>query len=244
MIIAGNISGGTGTGPLTASTALLQILAGTLQGVYRSTDGGATWTLISPSGSTEIHEVESLAVDPANPDIVYAGTWHLPWKTTDGGATWTSIKDGIIEDSDVFSILIAPRQPNVVYLSACSGIYKSVDGGAKFTASLKLTQSEADSIGADLLRSAGIPTTGTGAVKQGQSAYDAMDVFLKAARDRGTLTRQDLATDSATALEAQISFRDVEVELAAGLKNSTASTKASHAQYLTNGIWKDWKECG
>ena len=46
---------------------------------------GATWHQISPPDSHEIHEVESLAVDPANPDIVYAGTWHLPWKTTDGG---------------------------------------------------------------------------------------------------------------------------------------------------------------
>ena len=49
-----------------------------------------------------------------------------------GAATWTSIKQGIIEDSDVFSILVDPKQPNVVYLSACSGIYKSEDAGGKF----------------------------------------------------------------------------------------------------------------
>ena len=65
-------------------------VAGTLSGVYRSLDSGATWTLISPPGSTEIHEVESLAVDPVNPDIIYAGTWHLPWKTADGGKTLVS----------------------------------------------------------------------------------------------------------------------------------------------------------
>ena len=65
------------------------------------------------------------------PNVIYAGTWHLPWKTTDGGATWTSIKQGIIEDSDVFSILVDPKQPKVVYLSACSGIYKSEDGGGE-----------------------------------------------------------------------------------------------------------------
>jgi len=109
------------------------LMAGTLQGVFRSTDSGAHWEQISPKDSAEIHEVESLAVDPANPDVIYAGTWHLPWRTTDGGKSWTNIKQGIIDDSDVFSIIIDPKQPKVVYLSACSGIYKSEDGGAKFT---------------------------------------------------------------------------------------------------------------
>ena len=53
------------------------LIAGTLEGVFRSHDAGATWTEISPPGSREIHEIESLAIDPLNPDIVYAGTWHL-----------------------------------------------------------------------------------------------------------------------------------------------------------------------
>ena len=106
--------------------------AGTLQGVFRSDDACATWTQISPPGSREIHEVESLAVNPENPDIVFAGTWHLPWKTTDGGKTWHNIKRGLIDDSDVFSIIIDPAQPRIVYASACSGIYKSLDAGALF----------------------------------------------------------------------------------------------------------------
>jgi photosystem II stability/assembly factor-like uncharacterized protein len=108
------------------------LFAGTLQGVYRSTDAGANWELISPPGSREIHEVESLAVDPTNPDIVYAGTWHLPWKTDDGGKNWKNIKDGVIEDSDVFSIIIDPDSPRTVFLSACSGIYKSENAGVLF----------------------------------------------------------------------------------------------------------------
>ncbi|HEY4379681.1 MAG TPA: hypothetical protein VGN01_05005 [Acidobacteriaceae bacterium] len=107
-------------------------VAGTLEGVFRSMDSGAHWERISPKYNAEIHEVESLAIDPADPGIIYAGTWHLPWKTTDGGKTWKSIKQGIIEDSDVFSIVVDPNQSSVVYLSACSGIYKSEDAGAKF----------------------------------------------------------------------------------------------------------------
>jgi photosystem II stability/assembly factor-like uncharacterized protein len=108
------------------------LIAGTLEGVFRTSDSGATWNEISPADSHEIHEIESLAVDPQNADIIYAGTWHLPWKTIDGGKTWHNIKKGIIEDSDVFSIILDPVHPKIVYLSACSGIYKSVSGGLLF----------------------------------------------------------------------------------------------------------------
>jgi photosystem II stability/assembly factor-like uncharacterized protein len=108
------------------------LIAGTLEGVFRSRDAGATWTQISPPGSLEIHEVESLAIDPADPEVVYAGTWHLPWKTTDGGENWHNIKKGVIDDSDVFSIIIDPVQPKIVFASACSGIYKSENAAELF----------------------------------------------------------------------------------------------------------------
>ena len=109
-----------------------EMVAGTLQGVFRSADNGVHWNQISPVGSLEIHEVQSVAIDPRNPEVIYAGTWHLPWKTVDGGLHWENIKRGIIEDSDVFSILVDPMQPKVVYASACSGIYKSMDAGLEF----------------------------------------------------------------------------------------------------------------
>jgi photosystem II stability/assembly factor-like uncharacterized protein len=117
-------------------------VAGTMEGVFRSSDSGAHWERISPTDNAEIHEIESLAIDPEDPNIIYAGTWHLPWKTTDGGKTWASIKQGIIEDSDVFSIVVNPKQSNVVYLSACSGIYKSEDGGAKFTGGVGVNKTQ------------------------------------------------------------------------------------------------------
>jgi photosystem II stability/assembly factor-like uncharacterized protein len=118
---------------LTASPSDPKLMvAGTLDGVFRSVDGGDRWKLISPPGDREIHNVQSVAIDPAAPDTIYAGTWHLPWKTVDGGEHWTNIKQGIIEDSDVFSIIVDPKQTNVVYASACSGIYKSSDRGEKF----------------------------------------------------------------------------------------------------------------
>src|SRR5437763_2431753 len=108
------------------------LIAGALDGVYRTRNAGQTWQHISPETSGEIKNIESIAIDPTNPEVVYAGTWHLPWKTSDGGQRWHNIKNGIIDDSDVFSIIIDPKQRDVVYASACSGIYKSDAAGELF----------------------------------------------------------------------------------------------------------------
>jgi photosystem II stability/assembly factor-like uncharacterized protein len=119
-----------------------ELVAGTLEGVFRSKDNGKYWERISPASNAEIHEVESVAIDPKDPNIIYAGTWHLPWKTVDGGAHWESIKQGIIDDSDVFSIVIDPNSPNIVYASACSGIYKSMDAGGQFKGGVTLNREQ------------------------------------------------------------------------------------------------------
>jgi len=107
------------------------LAVGALDGVYRSTDGGDSWRMISPT-SALIKNVESIAVDPKNPDAVYAGTWHLAWKTADGGMNWKHINNGMIDDSDVFSIIVDPSNPSIVFASACSGIYKSESAGDLF----------------------------------------------------------------------------------------------------------------
>jgi photosystem II stability/assembly factor-like uncharacterized protein len=110
-----------------------KILAvGALDGIYRSRNGGHDWERISPENHAEIKNVESVAIDPTNPDVIYAGTWHLPWKTEDGGKTWHNIKKGVIDDSDVFSIVIDPSQPANLFISACSGIYRSESAGEMF----------------------------------------------------------------------------------------------------------------
>jgi photosystem II stability/assembly factor-like uncharacterized protein len=106
------------------------LIAGTLDGVYRSRDSGRTWQRISPLGDAELKNVDSIAVDPTNAEVIYAGTFHLPWKTTDGGLTWNQIHSGMIDDSDVMSILVDRAAQGRVYASACSGIYRSDTGGA------------------------------------------------------------------------------------------------------------------
>ena len=76
------------------------------RGVFKSTDGGATWTHVLDKGPTI--GVSDLAIAAANPDMLFAGTWSAhrpPWSTyaplqgpggglyrsTDSGATWTQL---------------------------------------------------------------------------------------------------------------------------------------------------------
>jgi hypothetical protein len=108
------------------------LIAGALDGLYRSLDWGESWVRITPDGHPDLKNFESVAIDPRDPKIIYAGTWHLPWKTSDGGRHWSSIKQGVIDDSDVFSIILDRTRPETVYASACSGIYKSDNGGEQF----------------------------------------------------------------------------------------------------------------
>ncbi len=105
------------------------LIAGTFNGMFRSDDSGEHWKQLPTSTTEGLLHVESLAIDPRTSNTIYAGTWYLPYKSTDGGQTWKSIKNGIIDDSDIFAIDINPRDPNHVIMSACSGIYESKNGG-------------------------------------------------------------------------------------------------------------------
>ena len=106
------------------------LIAGALDGVFRSNDLGRNWERITPAGDSELRNFDSLAIDPRDPGIIYAGTFHLPWKTVDGGKKWTSIHSGMIDDSDVLSLAVDASNPRRVFASACSGIYRSEDSGS------------------------------------------------------------------------------------------------------------------
>jgi len=108
-------------------------VAGTRRGIFRSRDGARTWERITPADNAELQNIDSLAIDPSNPEIIYAGTYHLPWKTVDGGRTWTSTASGMIDDSDIMSLRIDATNPRRIFSSACSGIYRSDDAGASWT---------------------------------------------------------------------------------------------------------------
>ena len=105
------------------------LIAGTFTGIFRSDDAGDSWKQLPTQSTPGLLHVESLAIDPRTANTIYAGTFYLPYKSDDGGQTWRSIKNGIIDDSDIFAIDIDPRDPNHIIASACSGIYESKNAG-------------------------------------------------------------------------------------------------------------------
>ena len=82
------------------------------QGVYKSEDGGETW---SPCNMGMLdYRITGLAVDPKNPQIVYAGSESGDlFKSSDGGLTWTNLKDRLVksqygEPRDILSVQMTP----------------------------------------------------------------------------------------------------------------------------------------
>lgn len=113
-------------------------------GIWKSTDGGASWSLSSnglprvAGAGSSYFDVLSLAMDPSNPDTLYASA-HDPdtfeseiYKTTDGGANWTPANTGITS-TDVRDILV--DTDGHIYAAVAGrpgnpgGIYRSTDGG-------------------------------------------------------------------------------------------------------------------
>ena len=101
-------------------------------GVFKSTDGGATWTGLA-SG-----DFGGLAIDPQTPTTLYAcGIWLIDWQTgangvfesTDGGATWSTSAS-----YPSCSVVNDPQTPSTRYAGTASGVLKSTDGGTTWTA--------------------------------------------------------------------------------------------------------------
>ncbi len=130
--------------PLNTST----LLVSTYGGVYRSTDGGASWTKTSTFSSAW-----DIAIDPSNPSVCYAGASGM-YKSTDGGVTWSKLTNGIPSSTSNLALALAPSLPSTVYvLVSNSTFYKSTDAGASWT-------------------SISLPTSVTNILFQGQGWYD------------------------------------------------------------------------
>lgn len=100
-------------------------------GVYKSTNGGDTWT--PANKGIENSRVNSFAIHPADPAIVYAATASSLMKTVDGGATWAQLPWSSLIGRECSAVTIDPRTPNVVYAAGTfteGEIARSVDGGA------------------------------------------------------------------------------------------------------------------
>jgi photosystem II stability/assembly factor-like uncharacterized protein len=112
------------------------VYAGGTGGVFRSTDGGVTW---SPSLLPNV-TVQSLAMDPTNGNVIYAASGAAVYKTTNGGANWTKETNGLtgVDDGVATTLQIDPANPNIIYLGSGgaafgSGVFKSTDGGVNWT---------------------------------------------------------------------------------------------------------------
>ena len=123
------------------------------RGVYKSTDGGKTWSkkLFSNSDSGAI----DLIIDPNNPRILYASTWNARrtpyslssggdgsalWKSTDNGETWKEIStnEGFAKGTlGIMGVTVSPVNSNRVWAMVENkeegGLYRSDDGGATWT---------------------------------------------------------------------------------------------------------------
>jgi len=118
------------------------------RGVYKTADGGKTWTQ-SLKGD-EWTGAYDLAFDPRNPDVIYATTYQRArrqwgfidggpgsaiWKSRDGGANWTKLTRGLPnEDLGKIGLAVAPANGDVVYAiveaaNRAGGFFRSVDGG-------------------------------------------------------------------------------------------------------------------
>jgi photosystem II stability/assembly factor-like uncharacterized protein len=93
-------------------------------GVYRSIDGGATWTKMSSTNPRPMY-FSNLRVDPVNPDRVYMGGVGLHM-TVDGGKSWETDAALVIHD-DIHAIWINPANPEHVLIGGDGGLGVSYD---------------------------------------------------------------------------------------------------------------------
>jgi len=110
-------------------------------GVYKSTDGGATW---KGSGLTTVGAFSRMIVHPRNPNLVLAGATKNNgglYRSEDGGATWMRTYSDMVSD-----ITFNPNDENEIWIGTMSkGVWRSTDGGKTF--SLSSTGLGVDTVG-------------------------------------------------------------------------------------------------
>jgi photosystem II stability/assembly factor-like uncharacterized protein len=103
--------------------------------IYKTRDGGQTWTNLSKGMSHS--RVISMAIDPAYPATVYAGTkGDAVYKSHDGGQRWTSMRSGL-DDATISSVvnqlLFDPTDNNHMFLATTMGVFETKNGGEHWT---------------------------------------------------------------------------------------------------------------
>jgi photosystem II stability/assembly factor-like uncharacterized protein len=117
-----------------------QVFAGTTDGVWRSTDAGATWA--RTNFPDENMQIWSIMVDPADPKLLYAGGSPVAvYRSEDGGESWKRMPDPGMPDRAkmpfacrVMRFAAHPRHANELYATLeVNGVMHSKDGGESWT---------------------------------------------------------------------------------------------------------------
>ncbi|MBI4638627.1 MAG: hypothetical protein HY727_19995 [Candidatus Rokubacteria bacterium] len=104
-------------------------------GLYRSEDGGRSWTKVALPVAHHEPDVMAIAIHPTEPDLVYVGTHEAGvLRSTDGGRTWRAANTGL-GGLDVHGLAIDPNTPiklHALVRDRGAGVYRTLDGGAKW----------------------------------------------------------------------------------------------------------------
>lgn len=110
-------------------------------GVFRSEDGGRTWSAANDALTASAF-VNALAVDPRDPNVVYAATADRGLlKTGDGGQTWQVLGSGLgspLPEKGASAVSLRPGHPDVIFAGfERQALFISTDGGLTWSASAK-----------------------------------------------------------------------------------------------------------
>ncbi|MBD3370919.1 hypothetical protein GF402_11240 [Candidatus Fermentibacteria bacterium] len=98
--------------------------------LYKSTDGGDSFTEITYSGWSSDYYMYTVAVHPANPDIVLAGCYYNIYRSTDGGSSWTDVTSSMYYH---YGLAFSEDDPNVAFSGGSSAIHRSLNEGVSWT---------------------------------------------------------------------------------------------------------------
>src|SRR5262249_20887124 len=100
--------------------------------VFKSTDGGLSWTASLNGLGVLGGWVKTLVVDPVQPSMVYAGTFEGFFRSTDGGHTWAEENLGLPSYPGINATTADPPRPGLPYVGTHSVVYQSFEGGQFF----------------------------------------------------------------------------------------------------------------
>ena len=98
-------------------------------GVWKSTDGGTTWSQTGLNPNNAPSRMNDIYINPTDSNMLWVATTSGLYKTIDAGVNWTLTQSGNIRD-----VKIKSGDPNTVYAVSSSVFYKSTDAGDTFTA--------------------------------------------------------------------------------------------------------------